>query len=219
MPNYQNGKIYKLVSNISSDIYIGSTVNKLSHRLCEHKNKSNQCVSKQLFANDAVIQIILIESCPCNSKSELTAREHHFITTLVCINKKIPFVTDIIVVNGDQKEWQKAYNKLHAVERAAYRKTYDESHAVEIAAKQKTYRESHVAEKAAYIESHAAEISAKKKTYRESHADEIAAYNKSHKAEIAAQQKAYRELHAAELAAKRKAKYLKKKAQTTELIV
>ena len=75
MPNYQNGKIYKLVSNISNDIYIGSTVNKLSHRLNAHKNKANECVSKQLFSNDAVIQIILIESYPCNNKSELKARE------------------------------------------------------------------------------------------------------------------------------------------------
>ena len=163
MPNYQNGKIYKLVSNISSDIYIGSTVNKLSHRLNMHKTKANKCVSKQLFTDDAVIQIILIESCPCNNKLELTAREHHYITTLMCINKHIPFVTDIVIVNGDRKEWQKAYVAAHVVEKAAYN------------------------------ESHAVEISAQKKTYNE--------------------------LHAVELAAKRKAYRLKKKAQTTELIV
>ena len=83
MPNYQDGKIYKLVSNISSDIYIGSTVNILTHRLNEHKCKANKCVSKQLFANDAVVQIILIEMFPCSSKIELKAREHHYITTLV----------------------------------------------------------------------------------------------------------------------------------------
>ena len=198
MPNYQNGKIYKLVSNISSDIYIGSTVNKLSHRLCEHKNKSNQCVSKQLFANDAVIQIILIESCPCNSKSELIAREHYYITTLVCINKRIPFVTDIF---GDRKEWMKAWGKA-----------YYESHADEMLVQNK-----------AYHESHKAEISVKKKVYYELHAAEKSAYQKayheSHKAEILAQKKTYNELHAVELAAKRKARYLKKKAQTTELIV
>ena len=67
MPNYQDGKIYKLVSNISSDIYIGSTINKLSHRLNVHKCKNNKCVSKQLFANDAVVQIILIEMFPCST--------------------------------------------------------------------------------------------------------------------------------------------------------
>ena len=182
MPNYQNGKIYKLVSNISNDIYIGSTVNKLSHRLNAHKNKANQCVSKQLFANNAVIQIILIESFPCINKSELTAREHHYITTLVCINKCIPFITDVVIVNGDTKEWHKAYHESHAVEIAAYKKTYGESHAPEISAYQKTYRETHVAEKSAL-------------------------------------NKTYNELHAVELAAKAKAKYLIKKAQTTELTI
>ena len=198
MPNYQNGKIYKLVSNISNDIYIGSTVNKLSHRLNEHKHKANACVSKQLFTDDAVIQIILIESCPCNNKSELTAREHHYITTLVCINKRIPFVTDIF---GDRKEWMKAWGKAyyesHADEILAQNKAYNESHAAEISAYQKAYYESHAAEKSSYQK----------------------AYNELHAAEISAYQKAYNELHAVELAAKRKAKYLKKKAQTTELTI
>ena len=165
MPNYQNGKIYKLVSNISNDIYIGSTVNKLSHRLNAHKNKANECVSKQLFANDAVIQIILIESYPCNNKSELTAREHHYITTLVCINKQIPFITDIAIVNGDNKEWQKAYNKLHVDEIAAY----CELHKVEMAVYQKVYHALH-----------AVEIAAKSKVYREIHAVEIAARRKAY---------------------------------------
>ena len=169
MPNYQNGKIYKLVSNISSDIYIGSTVNKLSHRLNAHKNKANQCVSKQLFSNDAVIQIILIESFPCINKSELTAREHHYITTLVCINKRIPFITDVVIVNGDTKEWLKAYNESRAVDISAKKKAYRESHADEISAQRKAYDESHVGERAAqqktYNELHAAEISAYKKAY------------------------------------------------------
>ena len=127
MPNYQNAKIYKLVSNISTDIYIGSTVNKLSHRLNLHKCNTNKCVSKQLFANDAVVQIILIELCPCNSKIELVAQEHHYITSLVCINKHIPFITNIVVVNGDEKEWKKEYyqaNKEHSKE---YNKEYYQS--------------------------------------------------------------------------------------------
>ena len=217
MPNYQDGKIYKLVSNISNDIYIGSTVNKLSHRLHHHKKKDNTCVSKQLFANDAVIQIILIESCPCNNKSELKAREHHYITTLVCINKRIPFITDIAVVNGDQKEWHKAYRAFHAVEIAANKKVYNDLHANEIADKQKAYKAIH-----------AVEIAANKKVYNALHANEIAAKQKAYKAihavEIAAQLKIYRELHADEIAAKqkayKKAYYLKKKSlldQTLEV--
>ena len=175
MPNYQESKIYKLVSNISDDIYIGSTVNRLSHRLNQHKNKHNSCVSKNLFTNDAVIQIILIEMFPCNNKIELKAREHHYITTLKCINKHIPFVTDIVIANGNEKEWNKvynasqkdkykAYNILHAVELAAKRKDYNILHAVKLAAKSKAYKTLH-----------AVEIAAKRKDYNTLHAIEKSA--------------------------------------------
>jgi len=169
MPNYQNGKIYKLVSNISNDIYIGSTVNKLSHRLNMHKYKTNKCVSKQLFANDAVIQIILIELCPCNNKMELTAREHHYITTLVCINKCIPFVTDIAIVNGDNKEWQKAYQRAYYELNADKNKAYYDLHADELAVKHK-----------AYYDLHANEIMVKQKAYNLEHAVKRAAVQKAY---------------------------------------
>ena len=207
MPNYQNGKIYKLVSNISNDIYIGSTVNKLSHRLHSHKKETNDCVSKQLFANDAVIQIILIESCPCNNKMELIAREHHYITTLVCINKKIPFITDIAIVNGNHKEWQKAYNKLHAVEILDKQKDYNVLHADEIAVKRKVYYKLHAAEIKAKTELRADEKAATQKVYYELHKDEIAA-----------KKKVYRELHAVEIAAKQRVRYLKRKYIAQQLI-
>ena len=89
MPNYQNGKIYKLVSNISDDIYIGSTTYKLSERLYKHKLSSNLCHSKQMFVNNAKIKIILIELYPCSNKMELNMRENYVITTTNCINKHI----------------------------------------------------------------------------------------------------------------------------------
>ena len=146
MPNYQNSKIYKLVSNISNDIYIGSTVNKLSHRLNQHKDISSTCTSKQLFTNNAVIQIILIEMFPCNSKAELKAREHYYITNLICINKRIPFITNIVVVNRNQIEWNKAYNEEHAVKISANRKANYALHTVEISAKRKAYYALHAVE-------------------------------------------------------------------------
>ena len=121
MLNFQNSKIYKLVSNQSDDIYIGSTVHKLAGRLYKHKHKTNTCVSKSMFINDAIISIILIEAYPCNNKYELRAREHHYITTLQCINKYKPF-------DGDKqtydKQYAKIYNKEHVVDIAIYNKKY-----------------------------------------------------------------------------------------------
>ena len=37
MPDYSKGKIYKLISNHTDDIYIGSTCDLLSKRLYKHK--------------------------------------------------------------------------------------------------------------------------------------------------------------------------------------
>ena len=37
MPNYNNGKIYKIVNNIDNMIYIGSTTTKLCYRMEIHR--------------------------------------------------------------------------------------------------------------------------------------------------------------------------------------
>ena len=110
-PNYNNSKVYKLVSNKTADVYIGSTVCDLSKRLSSHKKKMNGCSSKKMFADGAVITIILLETVPCKSKCELKARELHYITLMDCINVRKPFVTETSVVDGDRLEWQNAYNK------------------------------------------------------------------------------------------------------------
>ena len=85
MPDYQQGKIYRLVSNKTEDVYYGATVKSLTHRKNQHKNKLN-CSAKKLFENDAVVTIILVEAFPCNNKNELKARELFYITNNPCIN-------------------------------------------------------------------------------------------------------------------------------------
>ena len=114
MPDFSKAKIYKLVSNKSSDVYIGSCLVELSKRFSVHKCKSNTCISKSMFVDDAVISIVLIEDCPCDNKNQMKARELHYITTLQCINKNKPYISDIQIINGDNKEWQKQYRLEHA---------------------------------------------------------------------------------------------------------
>ena len=134
MPDYQNSKIYKLVSNKTSDIYIGSCLMRLSTRLSGHKNLSNTCASKKLFTNDAIITIVLLENYPCNTKNELKARELHYITTNNCININKPFVCDILI--SDRKEYDKIYNKEyytnHKEEAKEHNKAYYTNHKQEI---------------------------------------------------------------------------------------
>ena len=75
MPNYQNGKIYKLVCSDTGNIYVGSTCKTLNARLSNHKSKTfNQCSSKS-FINP---KIVLIESFSCNSKQELELKEREY---------------------------------------------------------------------------------------------------------------------------------------------
>ena len=84
MSNYQRGKIYKIISQETEKIYIGSTSLKyLSERFAHHRcTFNNQLIHKISSAeilkfNDA--KIILIETFPCNSKDELHSREQFWI--------------------------------------------------------------------------------------------------------------------------------------------
>lgn len=95
--NYQNGKIYKIVSNVSDKIYIGSTCQPLSKRLSRHRSlyKSYLKTKKGFTTSFSVLEegnyeIILVENFPCSNQEELRKRERHFIESLQCVNKVIP---------------------------------------------------------------------------------------------------------------------------------
>jgi len=84
MPDYQKGQIYKLVSNHTDNIYIGSTTQPLRKRLGGHISSYKKwgvkmgCTSFELLKFGDT-KIILIEKYPCNDKDELTSRERHHI--------------------------------------------------------------------------------------------------------------------------------------------
>jgi len=101
MPNYQQGKIYKLISPYTDKIYIGSTVRQyLSQRLTSHVSHHNSFINgstnKRVSSSDLLelgdVDIILLESYPCNSKDELEARERYWIdqNRELIVNKKTP---------------------------------------------------------------------------------------------------------------------------------
>ena len=92
MSNYQKSKIYKLVSPHTDEIYIGSTVQRLCHRLSGHKRDCREGkvnTNKKLFELGEV-KIILIEDFPCDRKEELIKRERYYIENFDCVNKCIP---------------------------------------------------------------------------------------------------------------------------------
>ena len=78
MPDYSKGKIYAIKSYQCDDIYIGSTVNKLSDRLSYHKthyksflnDAHNYMTSFEILQfDDAFIE--LIEEYPCENRNQL----------------------------------------------------------------------------------------------------------------------------------------------------
>jgi hypothetical protein len=97
---YQEGKIYRIVSTVSTKQYIGSTIQKLNARMRQHKSfyntNSKETESFELFHCDGVdnCRIELIEEYPCSCKKELEERERYWIEKEDCINKIIPTRTD-----------------------------------------------------------------------------------------------------------------------------
>jgi hypothetical protein len=77
MNKYQNGKIYKLTSKQTDNIYVGSTTKPLVQRMSGHKC-DYKCTSVEMLKYDDCI-IELIEDYPCDSKTELEKREQHYI--------------------------------------------------------------------------------------------------------------------------------------------
>jgi hypothetical protein len=96
MPNYNEGKIYKLTGKTREGnelIYIGSTTQKLCQRLAGHKTAYNQkdgCSSSQIIILGNY-QITLIELFPCSCKDELTAKERYYYDLYDCVNKNRPY--------------------------------------------------------------------------------------------------------------------------------
>ena len=90
MPNYQDGKIYKIISQHSDKCYVGSTTLKyLSSRMAEHRSsyKNNLPITSKYILELGDYEIVLLELCPCNSKDELHKRERHYMDILDCVNK------------------------------------------------------------------------------------------------------------------------------------
>ena len=143
MPDYQKGKIYKLWSPQGDEIYIGSTINPLSKRLGQHKNKRD-CNSKYLFENYNDVKIELIEEFPCDNKIQLNKKEGEHIRNNTCLNKDIPCRTKK-EYRQDNKEYIKEQKKEYYQNNKEYykeqKKEYYENNKEHILEKRKEYCE------------------------------------------------------------------------------
>lgn len=136
---YSNGKIYKIVCNITGNCYIGSTCNpKLSQRLAQHRKnykdylngKYNYTTSFDIIENGNY-EIILLELFPCVCKEQLLARERYYIETNNCVNKYLPLRTkkEYYEEHKDKiKEQRKEYREKNKIQNGEYFRKYYELH-------------------------------------------------------------------------------------------
>ena len=142
--DYSKGKIYKIVSDQTDQIYIGSTAEPtLAKRLAGHRRNFQyyQQGKRSYVTSFAMLEypdakIILVESYPCANKDELRMREQHYLDNLPnCINrvKAIDSRT-----NAERKREFYGLNKEKVLEA---NKAYREANKEELYAKNKEYRE------------------------------------------------------------------------------
>ena len=118
MPDYKEGKIYKIKCNETGEQYFGSTTGSLRVRLNCHKSKTKskkQCMSRQII-NRGNFQIELVENYSCETKHELHKRERFYIDNNECVNRIIPTRT------------QKEYRELHKEKLKELNRTWEKEH-------------------------------------------------------------------------------------------
>ena len=86
--DYSKSVIYRIICNVTKEIYIGSTTD-FKTRQKGHRTVSNSTSSKQIIERGNYI-FQIIEYFPCNSKKELHTKERYYIENNLCINKTIP---------------------------------------------------------------------------------------------------------------------------------
>ena len=148
MPNFQDGKIYKIVCSENDLIYVGSTTNKyLSQRLVAHRdtysawkrdNNKSYCSSNEILKSENYT-IVLLELFPCNSKDALCAKEQEWIDKLnsVCVNKRKAATG----IKADNKlDYAKQYRNENKEIIEEKKKEYYEENKKSILIKTKQYR-------------------------------------------------------------------------------
>ena len=94
---FDDAKIYQIVDNTNSNVYIGSTCRTLKARLASHKTDYKRFLngvihntrSFDIIKNNDY-EIKLLEECEVKNKQELFARERFYIENNNCLNKCIP---------------------------------------------------------------------------------------------------------------------------------
>jgi hypothetical protein len=130
MPDYQKGKIYRIISPSKNLVYYGSTIETLSSRLSKHiydykRNNGQKSAFVVLKCEDYKIE--LVEEYPCNNRQQLEKKEGEYIKANECVN--------ICIAGRTKKEWGQD-NRERLNEKG---RKYKEEHKEELKQKDKIY--------------------------------------------------------------------------------
>ena len=122
MPNYEAGKIYKMVCNETGCIYIGSTTQPISKRIASHKTKYKIYLNdntKDYYSSFKIVEknnfhYEVLENYKCCSKKELESREREYIDEYKVIYENL--LVNKYVPTRSSKEWY-ADNRDHLLEK------------------------------------------------------------------------------------------------------
>jgi hypothetical protein len=145
MPDYNEGKIYKIIAETNEDFlpYIGSSTQKLSKRMSQHRDnyklflegkdriRSKACDLFQKFGVKNC-RIVLIENFPCKTIEELTSRERYWYDNIKnCNYQKTQRTIEEIV------EYSKIYHNEHKEQISEKKKIHYQANKEEILKKHK----------------------------------------------------------------------------------
>ena len=122
MPDYKNGKIYKIECNKTGLCYYGSTTQPLNLRLNQHRcqtaTNGMYLSSKEIMMN-ADYSIKLIEEYPCDTKQELLIREEHYTSNNDCVNMRKAYISREEQKQNDRDRYHRnrEYNAKKSLER------------------------------------------------------------------------------------------------------
>ena len=214
--NYANGKIYRIVCNISGKQYIGSTTQSLSMRLAGHKkqynlylnNKSKYLTSFEILKNNSY-KIILVENVICENKEQLLKKEREYIESTECVNKVIPLRTlqEYYQDNLNKIQQYRLNNKDHIKKIC---KKYREKNKNEIKDKQKVYRQNNSEKikqaRDKYYQNNRNALNLKTRKYYENNKSKIKEQNKIYRDKNKEKQKEYQKQYSKDYKGKNKEK-------------
>ena len=192
MPDYSQGKVYRILQDNEKTVYIGSTTQPLSGRMAQHRKGIKHWPDRKLYKLMAEVGvehfgIELIVDFACERGEQLRAEEGRQQR----LHKTVEEGCNYQMAGRSQKDSNIAYRNAHKEElNAKGRESYD-SHREERKAQNSNYRDTHREETKARHAEYRANHQEKLKAYREAYKEErkvyAHAYNLRTKAEREAQ--------------------------------